>query len=745
MKKIHALTAAALVAVLTLTHAAPPISGPSLNISGNATIGGTATINATAVTGTITAGLFSGPLTGNVNGNITGTAPAGTLTGSSLAAGITTAAGLTTAAGGAFGTGAYATISDYMPKAGATFTGHVLFTDNTFDIGASGATRPRTGYFATSVITPLVTATTLTGAGGGITLNAAGFDGNLDTSDDTLQEVAQKLDDLVAGSGAVATDTIWDAAGDLAVGTGANAAGKLTMGTALQVLRVNSGATALEWAASGAGDVTGAASNTANAIPGFSGTGGKTLQNTTLIYNSGALSGFSSLTGASGDLAIGTTGTNQNIIVTPQGTGALNVITQSTGTERGILGSQYSATADAGANLILRRAKGTLGAETAVQSGDSIGALGFRAYHTSWPTTSNAFIEAIASQNQTSSARGAHLEFYTIPNSTSTAARAMRIAESGAVSIGSTSAANAGASLRISSGALGSGGNALEILGTVNSGSAQSAVLLNITGSAAGANSQRAFNVEYGTGYNGSSLCSAGRFLNTNVGTGTQLGGLTSGNIGSHGTVTATTTGSNAGLGGFASGGNISAGVTGSAVTDKNSATNIGMLGFGLNGGTTPVQIGGAFLLRSTNATYASAALLADNGSQTDPIFLARDNGTAVLTIADGGTVTATGIIATTTKTPAALGAAATTFAVTGNVQKVTGNGGGNTIATITGGVSGMVLTLIFVDALVTITDDATAAANTVNLSGAFTSTAADSLTLVHDGTSWIETARSVN
>lgn len=60
----------------------------------------------------------------------------------------------------------------------------------------------------------------------------------------------------VGGSGSVATDAIWDAAGDLAVGSGANTASRLPIGTALQVLRVNSGATALEWAAAGAGDVT---------------------------------------------------------------------------------------------------------------------------------------------------------------------------------------------------------------------------------------------------------------------------------------------------------------------------------------------------------------------------------------------------------------------------------------------------------------------------------------------------------
>ena len=51
-----------------------------------------------------------------------------------------------------------------------------------------------------------------------------------------------------AGGGAVATDAIWDAAGDLVQGTGANTAARLPIGTELQVLRVNAGATALEWA-----------------------------------------------------------------------------------------------------------------------------------------------------------------------------------------------------------------------------------------------------------------------------------------------------------------------------------------------------------------------------------------------------------------------------------------------------------------------------------------------------------------
>lgn len=51
------------------------------------------------------------------------------------------------------------------------------------------------------------------------------------------------------GAGDVATDTIWDAAGDLVYGTGSNIASRLAIGTAKKTLRVNSGATAPEWVA----------------------------------------------------------------------------------------------------------------------------------------------------------------------------------------------------------------------------------------------------------------------------------------------------------------------------------------------------------------------------------------------------------------------------------------------------------------------------------------------------------------
>jgi len=54
-----------------------------------------------------------------------------------------------------------------------------------------------------------------------------------------------------SAGGSVATDTIWDAAGDIVQGTGSNTAGRLAIGTAGQYMKVNDGATALEYATGG--------------------------------------------------------------------------------------------------------------------------------------------------------------------------------------------------------------------------------------------------------------------------------------------------------------------------------------------------------------------------------------------------------------------------------------------------------------------------------------------------------------
>jgi len=87
------------------------------------------------------------------------------------------------------------------------------------------------------------------------------------------------------------------------------------------------------------------------------------------------------------------------------------------------------------------------------------------------------------------------------------------------------------------------------------------------------------------------------------------------------------------------------------------------------------------------------------------------------------------------------LASGATTFNVASSYMVMTA-AGASTIATIGGGREGMILTLEFGDANITITDNATATADTINLSAAFTSAANDVLQLLYDGTSWREVSR---
>gem|GEM_PF-5786633 len=167
-------------------------------------------------------------------------------------------------------------------------------------------------------------------------------------------------------------------------------------------------------------------------------------------------------------------------------------------------------------------------------------------------------------------------------------------------------------------------------------------VYLNIASAGSANYSVEGLRLLLNAGYTGSYTTRGGLFVSYVAGTQNTFAATFNGiggNFGFTGATDSTTTGNNIAGYGQARGGNRSIGLIGLATTDKNSATNIGVAGFGRNTGTSPVQIGGYFSLENGTPTFESAALVADNSNQTSPIFLARDNGSTVFTIKDGGNV----------------------------------------------------------------------------------------------------------
>jgi hypothetical protein len=92
------------------------------------------------------------------------------------------------------------------------------------------------------------------------------------------------------------------------------------------------------------------------------------------------------------------------------------------------------------------------------------------------------------------------------------------------------------------------------------------------------------------------------------------------------------------------------------------------------------------------------------------------------------------------------LGAGAVSFNVASRTVLLTGDGAGNVLEQITGGVAGQELTIVFVDALIDV-DNGTSTHDTSLLGAAnFTTVAANTvLNLVHDGSYWHEISRSIN
>lgn len=215
-------------------------------------------------------------------------------------------------------------------------------------------------------------------------------------------------------------------------------------------------------------------------------------------------------------------------------------------------------------------------------------------------------------------------------------------------------------------------------------GSETGAQYLITSPATAGTYSHAGLRVEFLAGYTGTGATRAFYSDNQVAGTGSDLRWNTSyssptGNSGGNMWASATTTGTNVGNFAEAKGGNVNVGLFGRAAAVKNSATNIGVIGHGRNTGTSPIQVGGWFSLANTAPTFVSAALVADNGDTTSPIFLGRDNGTTTFTIADGGVVTSVQDIQVTN-----VGTTSTSVLTTQGTQTVTNKRITDRVTTIT-------------------------------------------------------------
>lgn len=193
------------------------------------------------------------------------------------------------------------------------------------------------------------------------------------------------------------------------------------------------------------------------------------------------------------------------------------------------------------------------------------------------------------------------------------------------------------AKISVVAGTVGSTLNAFNISATLpNVAAAQEGINFNITSTGSLATNVLGLVVNLNAGYTGANSTESGVFLNATAGTATGTWSVNNtGNIGAEGQATGATAGHNSGVYGYAQSSTTqNAGVFGNAITAA-TGTNIGVAGTARN--TSGNQIGGFFGLNIGTPSFTSAALIADNSNQTSPIFLARDNGTIVFSIIDGG------------------------------------------------------------------------------------------------------------
>lgn len=216
----------------------------------------------------------------------------------------------------------------------------------------------------------------------------------------------------------------------------------------------------------------------------------------------------------------------------------------------------------------------------------------------------------------------------------------------GKLSVGSASSTN---KLDVVSGTLSTNMKAFSLTGTLaGSSSTESGAYFGLIGGGVGANLNQALSCELLAGYTGSGFTIAGQSANFSLSTGAAAWSTTVANYGFLGSASGAGVGNNMGIQGRAIGSStLNLALSGRAVSSSGSATfNVAVAGQALNASTA--NIAGFFgLMNVAPSTLTSAALMADNGAVAAPIFVARDNGTEVFRIDDGGAVQAVALTAT--------------------------------------------------------------------------------------------------
>jgi hypothetical protein len=194
----------------------------------------------------------------------------------------------------------------------------------------------------------------------------------------------------------------------------------------------------------------------------------------------------------------------------------------------------------------------------------------------------------------------------------------------------------------VASGAIASGQFVSQLTGTLPASPATIAqgIRWTITSNGSAAFRQYGINFDLAAGYTGASGTVGAQFTNAAASTGTNPFHATDfGNMGFRAFASATTTGTNTALLASASGGDINVSASATTGGSKANSTNVGNFGVATSTGTNAVNVGGFFGNTPSTGlpTFVSSALIADNGSFAYPIFIARDNGTEIFKLYDGG------------------------------------------------------------------------------------------------------------